>query len=361
MGAICSKQSQAGSAVCVVRDENGAPKLVLMVRDEYGRVRVVPINVVPNEPAPPLPDSLCEDIIKEASEKKYDTLFKAMESLRGEMNGWAKRSFYVDLAAEHWDLNAPESLDTCPDTAAGNLFKGVYFINRAWDVRGGDLAHKVKESAWPTFQSCLETARDALLRSASQDQEDPTPHANLCGAVAKGLQVESCLKKEWFLEAVKRDPLNEKAHAGRLSNLCRKWGGSHLEMHTFAEETVKKAPQGSTLKMIQYDAFYEQWLFLYSITKNKPETKKFLNDQRIKNISMSLYKEVIEAHTIQDVSDVSPHVRAAQWLLILGAKQEVAKELEKLRPWRKIIEDGIVGKALEDPASIDSLIQQLSA
>jgi len=72
----------------------------------------------------------------------------------------------------------------------GNLFKGVYFIHRFWDVRGRDTANNVERNAWVRFHCGLTIARDALLRAAVQDTNDPTPYSYLAGAVVKGLQVD---------------------------------------------------------------------------------------------------------------------------------------------------------------------------
>lgn len=305
---------------------------------ECGTARAVKIE-------PPVPDQLAEAIMTEACNLSFQTLLESLDQFREGM--WDYRSTYVDLAATNWASQSLSPLVGCPDNAVGNLFKGVYYIHRSWDVRGSSTANNVERDAWPQFHRGLAIARDALLRAAEQDPEDPTPYSYLAGAMAKGLQVGEEQSREWFEAAITRDPLSRSAHFGRLSVLCKKWGGSHEAMFSFARETRKKSSKDCPLHLILFLAFYEQWLYLNSILRQKRAAQRYLQQPGVQSETVTIYRQAMENRSIiEDASQVSWHCEAAKWLLLTGHKETAKNELDKLRPWKKMIGDPIVSTAL---------------
>jgi hypothetical protein len=203
---------------------------------------------------PPLPDALAETILNEAKCQSFQTIVARLDDFREGM--WDVRSSYIHLAASHWSSRTLTPLVGCPDTAVGNLFRGVYYIHRAWDIRGSDVAHNVQRNVWSEFHQGLHIAQESLLRAAKQDPEDPTPFAFLAGAVAKGLELSKEQAFEWFAAAIARDRTNSTAHFARLSALCEKWGGSHEAMFAFARGTMGRCPDDGYLRVILLDAFF---------------------------------------------------------------------------------------------------------
>jgi hypothetical protein len=296
---------------------------------------------------PLLPDALAEIVLNEAKCLSLQTIVARLDDFREGM--WDVRSSYVHLAASHWSSKTLTPLVGCPDTAVGNLFRGVYYIYRAWDIRGSNSARNVQRNVWPEFHRGLSIAQESLLRAAEQDPEDPTPYAFLAGSVAMGLQVSKEQAFEWFAAAIARDPINRVAHFGRLSALCEKWGGSHEEMFAFARATMRRCPDDGYLRVILLDAFFEKWL-LVSID-NKRKANDYLRSSKVRDEALAIYQQCVETRVIADISQVTYHARVTKFLLHAGFEAEAQRELQKLRPWTRILlhNQDIVSAALRNP------------
>jgi hypothetical protein len=310
--------------------------------------------------APPLPDTLAETIMDEAKNRSFRTIVARLDDFR--QGAWDLRSSYVSLAASHWSGKTLTPLVGCPDTAVGNLFRGAYYINRAWDVRGSAEARRVQRSAWPEFHRGLHIAQESLLRAAEQDPEDPTPYALLTGAVCKGLELSQEQAFEWFTAAIARDPFNRPAHFARLSALCEKWGGSHEAMFAFARGTVQRCPDDSPLRVILLDAFYEKWLFVNNFDGNRRKAKDYLRNPKLRDEVLVIYQQCLQDRVIEDISQVSVHASATKFLLLAGFETEARRELQKLYPWRKMLckDPGVLANALRDPNVVGQCARDLA-
>jgi hypothetical protein len=314
-----------------------------------------------NDVPPPLPDALAETILNEAKCRSFQTIVARLDDFRDGM--WDVRSSYVHLAASHWSGKTLTPLHGCPDTAVGNLFRGVYYIHRAWDIRGSKVARHVQRNVWPEFHRGLRIAQESLLRAAEQDPADPTPYALLAGAIAKGLELSQEQALVYFVAAIARDSTNSMAHLARLSALCEKWGGSHKAMFAFARGTMGRCPDDAYLRVILLDAFFEKWLFLNSIIGNKRKAKDYLRSPQVREETLSIYQQCLEDRVIADIAQVSYHARATKFLLSAGFENEAQCELEKLRPWRKLLflqdQRDIVTAALRHPEVVGQCARSL--
>lgn len=192
-------------------------------------------------------DPLGLKILSEARDGRLDTLVAELDAfLEG---NWDQRAFYVSLAADNLQgkhallvarqveqrapsvdcvrqvfrfLFGPSSASepafqpehrllvatqkpTFPESAVGRLVEGEWYIRRAWDARGSDVASTVSADACALFKERLEKARECLLKAAELDREDPTPFATL-QTVAMGLPtVTRETSKFWLTKALKLD------------------------------------------------------------------------------------------------------------------------------------------------------------
>jgi hypothetical protein len=300
---------------------------------------------------PTLGDRLARSILGEAKQGKVNTFLKEVERLR--FGEWDRRAFYADLVGEH--LTDLKTIERLPDTPLGNLIQGSTALRFAWAARGSGRANSVTESGWKYFHKYLEVAQQRLLRAGEQDSEDPTAYS-LLQPVAMGMQLDREITEQWFLEAIRRDPTNQAAHFRYLITLCKKWGGSHEEMYAFARLTTANAPVGSTLHTILYLAFQEFYLYVSRFDNDKPGAQAFLNDESIRQESVSVYQKSLEQRPkIERVSDYGPHNVAAWWFLKLNMPDIVRRETKKIGrnfteyPWAMFHKDAVVGyqKALD--------------
>ncbi|GAB3159024.1 hypothetical protein GCM10027290_63240 [Micromonospora sonneratiae] len=172
-------------------------------------------------------------------------------------------TFYVHRVAwaggvENWidDWVAAE-----PRSALPLLVKGAHAIDWAWEARGGGRANTVSREAFKIFFKRLKLAEDCLDEVTERDADSATPWSFLV-ILGRGRQLGVEETRRRFEEARKRHPWHVEAHEQMLQQLCRKWGGSHEEMHRFAAETLEAMPAGSPLGQLTAAAHVEHWLDL---------------------------------------------------------------------------------------------------
>lgn len=278
---------------------------------------------------PTLGDPLAKLILKDAQHGKLTTLIQHEDRLReGE---WDRRFFYVDLIGK--SIADPSCIETLPDTPLGHLVRGCAAINLAWKARGRGQAETVSEEGAMMFFKYLEYALHHLVHAAEQDSKDPTGLAFL-QTVALGLQMERSNAREWFDEAVRRDPLHQQAHYGYLYNTLEKWGGSHAEMYAFARETMGRVPETSTLYSILFWAHQERLLYFIAFDKDFEGGGKFITDKQVHEESLNVYRNSLgKMPKIKRVSDYWPHNVAVWWFMTLEIPGIVREETKKIGPY----------------------------
>jgi len=141
------------------------------------------------------------------------------------------------------------------------LVKGAHAIQWAWEARGGGRASTVSSEAFKVFFKRLKLAEDCLDDVTERDTDSATAWSFLVIlGRARELGIEETRRR--FEEARKRHPWHVEAHEQMLQQLCRKWGGSHEQMHRFAAETLDAMPTGSPLGQLTAAAHMEHWLEL---------------------------------------------------------------------------------------------------
>ena len=193
----------------------------------------------------------------------------AADLLERQRDDWQLRTFLTSLAIEQ--PGRPAWLDAWvaerPRAADGYLVRGGQAISWAWEARGNGKAEGVDDRGWQLLYERIELAVADLLEAARLDPDDPTPWALLitCSLATGG---ELVAAKDWFAEAIARDPFHFVAHKQMLTRLTEKWGGSHAEMFDFARQASAAAPPGSRVHELVVTAHFERYLYYRSWEKD---------------------------------------------------------------------------------------------
>jgi hypothetical protein len=170
-------------------------------------------------------------------------------------------SFLLDVAAD-----VPDSEQWLPEVVRADLRDtvallayGIRAIAWAWHARTGLRAKYVSQDQFAVFHERLRLAEDCLQDVVRRDPGNATAWYGLM-KVARGLQLDPNEKRRRFDQAVTHHPGHLRAHRARLQQVCRKWGGSLEELHTFARDASENAPPGSPLGSLVAEAYFEEWL-----------------------------------------------------------------------------------------------------
>ncbi|MFD0266218.1 hypothetical protein ACFVGY_06430 [Streptomyces sp. NPDC127106] len=150
-----------------------------------------------------------------------------------------------------------------PDSALPVLVAGARYVSWGWEARTGAWAKDVSREQFEVFHARLHRAEEFLYAAAEREPAWASPW-HFLQVTGRGLQVGPVVARRRFEATVRRDPFHLRAHQQQLQQVCKKWGGSHEEMHAFARESVLKAPEGSLLGQLVAVAHIEHWLSLDS-------------------------------------------------------------------------------------------------
>jgi hypothetical protein len=160
----------------------------------------------------------------------------------------------------------PEAVGKEPGDALTSAFLGAATIERAWRVRTNQRAQHVSRDQFREFHQILREAEEHLYRSAELDTQSAAPWYSLL-ASGRGLQVGLDVQRRRFEAVLERCPGHLGAHSQMLQQLCRKWSGSHEQMHAFATEALR-GPYGDELGVLIPRAYFEH---LIDLAKDSPE------------------------------------------------------------------------------------------
>lgn len=148
-----------------------------------------------------------------------------------------------------------KELEAATDDALALAVLGQFSIEAAWKVRTGKRAQHVSQDQFKTFHEMLRVAEEQLYTSI---ELDPTSAAPWCSLMAsgRGLQVGLDTVRRRLEAVTTRSPGHYTAHSHMLQQLCRKWSGSHEQMHAFALESMR-GPHGGLLAELVPRAQYE--------------------------------------------------------------------------------------------------------
>jgi tetratricopeptide (TPR) repeat protein len=117
------------------------------------------------------------------------------------------------------------------------LLKGKFYMQWAWDIRGGAFASEVGEENLAVFRERLGIAREALSQAYELDRSDPRAAVAMVRA-CRGLTADRAEMEKWFNRAMAADPDAYEACVQKLEYLQPFWYGNGRtdELLKFARE-----------------------------------------------------------------------------------------------------------------------------
>lgn len=144
-----------------------------------------------------------------------------------------------------------------PRDALAQAVLGADAIERGWRVRTGKRAQHVSQDQFREFHEILLIAEEHLYAAVELDGGLVAPWYSLLTS-GLGLQIDLGVQWRRFEALVSRSPGHLGGHRVMLQKLCRKWSGSHEQMHEFATEAMR-GPYGDVLGELVPAAYYEHW------------------------------------------------------------------------------------------------------
>lgn len=260
-------------------------------------------------------------------EKNVDALKKLFAEIPKD---WSQRYFYSLAMSRHFPH---EKLDKWvkdePDSADAHLVYGARMLKMAWDSRGYGKGKDVSEDRWMKFYQLLDETENVLLRAAELHGEDPTPWVYLI-MVAVYRSGDEPLEKQYFSEAIARDPENWHAHMNRLTGLSEKYGGSHQEMFEFARGVRKNVHDKSLLHCLIFKAHSEYWKYKYHFEGDVAAAESHRRDSDVIDECIAAYNLALAGREYDNHDHIFVGINAAGAFWILLQKEPLKSELQKL-------------------------------
>jgi tetratricopeptide (TPR) repeat protein len=176
-----------------------------------------------------------------------------------------------------------------PDSEIGLLIRGVFYIERAWEIRSRGYGKDVKKENWDAFRSLHLMAKADLEKAFRLNPSNPHPSRQLM-RVQRALDAkDEAATNRYFHDAVRKHPTFYWAYRAKLENMMPKWGGDWESMFAFAMETANHAPPGSLLPHILACAIEEAG-------QRSKDQRKYLNDPKVWNTLEKIYTQIIAEH-----------------------------------------------------------------
>jgi hypothetical protein len=215
-----------------------------------------------NLPAPHFAPEEGDPVLVELLETAKAKDWPAIRATLAGFDGYDFSSLMANMCSR-----APEMDDWLPgavgDGAGDALARAVLGgrkVERGWEIRTGARASHVSQEQFAAFHAHLRDAEEYLYDAADLDRSSTGPWYYLMIS-ARGLQVGLPVTRRRFEALVTRSPGHIGAHRQMLQSLCKKWSGSHEQMHAFATEAMR-GPHGLHLGEIAAFAHLEHWLDL---------------------------------------------------------------------------------------------------
>jgi hypothetical protein len=157
------------------------------------------------------------------------------------------------------------SADQIAELAADNanpelhLLAGAAFTAEAYAIRGGGWASTVGKDRFKMVRATAAKSIPFLHSAAELRPADAVPWHELM-TTCMLLSADRSEHDRVWAEVLARCPTYWTAHQTRMHVVAQKWFGTHQEMITFVEETVRDAPGGDPLTALDPMAMFEIWL-----------------------------------------------------------------------------------------------------
>ena len=169
-----------------------------------------------------------------------------------------------------------------------------YFINWAWDARGGGYADSVSQKAWETFFQRLTQAYTLLEEAIELNPNHPEPYSLLI------MMAKAYPSIDIYEIIVKFNEVSRENFAGQqiiINGLSERWSGEEGEAIKYTYEFCKDAPIGSSFYGLIADAHIERWL---DFGEKRLEAKNYFLKDTIKQNIFDAYKESFPNEKFRD-------------------------------------------------------------
>jgi hypothetical protein len=134
-------------------------------------------------------------------------------------------------------------------------------IEIGWDVRTGARAKHVSRDQFATFHRYLRQAEQILIEVTALEPEN-APAWVLRLITVRGLELGQAEARRRYDRLARYHPCSMAGQVQLLQQLCPKWSGSFDEVHAFARECARIAPDGAANGALIPDGHLERWLQL---------------------------------------------------------------------------------------------------
>ncbi|MFE0459541.1 hypothetical protein ACFW1A_09800 [Kitasatospora sp. NPDC058965] len=213
---------------------------------------------------------------------------------------------------EEW---IPQAVASESESALPLLVSGARQITWGWEARTAARAKYVTREQWQLFHQRLETAEEQLYAVAEREPDwlGPWYFLQISG---RGGSVDEDAGTYRFEAALRRCPGHPASHRQRLQQLCRKWGGSHEQMHAFARTAMLGAPEGSQLGELVALAHLEHWLDL-----DRGADQRYLTSQPVRlQLAEAAQRSVLHPAYVRRRGWAGPHNTFAMVLSLAGER-----------------------------------------
>ncbi len=172
------------------------------------------------------------------------------------------------------------------------LIKGNFYINYAWEARGGGWANTVTPQGWRDFAARLATAEEALTRAWELDPTNAGPPTKML-TVALGEDKDRDEMEKWFQRAMDANPDNYDACTSKLYYLEPKWHGSPEAMLEFGHQCFDSQNWHGDVAFVLLDAHI-------ALSKYQPDPKLYYRNEIVWSDFCTVYTAYLNAYPTDD-------------------------------------------------------------
>lgn len=172
-----------------------------------------------------------------------------------------------------------------PDSDIAYIVRGVFNIERAWEIRKRGWGSLVSKDQKKIFRELHLLAKGDLEKAYAIDPSNPHSSRQLIRVQRALDSKDKDATERYFIQATKDNPTFYWAYRAKLENMTPKWGGNWKEMFAFAADTAKNAPPKTLLPHIYAYAIEEA-------AARSQDQQRFLNEDRVWNALESIYSRI---------------------------------------------------------------------
>jgi len=183
-----------------------------------------------------------EQAAQAAAAGQIEPLITLMKQARA--GAWDLRYELMDAGAALPSLTWQIRANSEPQSPEPLLMLASRLASEGWKARGHGGGSTVSEQTSRVFHAKIAQAEEILVRVASMDREDPTPHARMV-AYASYKSEDEEVARAHLSEALRRAPDHFGAILSMTNYIAPHWHGSKEKALAFGREMATSAPEGS--------------------------------------------------------------------------------------------------------------------